>query len=166
VVFEEATAASLAGGMYHWTMICLPAGYCARMRIRLWRNTRVLGRKQRVGNAVQQAVWFGWGPCRVLAIDSASHRGSLWGERQPRHRAAGGDYFQVLALGAGRTSFRSAIVLLHGGRGFDGDCMLVNCVGRFWIFHSNIRSSLARLISRLGDWRGGADDGDFKLSTV
>src|SRR5205823_14624286 len=49
----EATAAALPGGMYHWTMICLPVGIASYV------NTFVAqyygaGRHQRIGNAVNQ----------------------------------------------------------------------------------------------------------------
>src|SRR5690348_15263597 len=56
---KEATAAALPGGMYHWTMICLPAGIASYANTFVAQYTGA-GRKRRVGNAVQQAVWFGW----------------------------------------------------------------------------------------------------------
>src|SRR5262245_65248994 len=98
---KEATAAALPGGMYHWTMVCLPLGIAS------YANTFVAqyygaGRRRRVGNAVQQAIWFGWltVPLFLLAIPLAPwlFRGTSENSSIVQQQVI---YFQVLALGAG-----------------------------------------------------------------
>jgi len=126
---KEATAAALPGGMYHWTMICLPAG------ITSYANTFVAqyygaGRKHRVGNAVQHAVWFGWAtvPLFLLAIPLAPWLFARTSDNPSVvHQEA--IYFQVLALGAGASVISGAQSCFYTGRGLTGIVMLVNCLG-------------------------------------
>lgn len=124
----EATAAALTGGMYHWTMICLPAGVASYV------NTFVAqyygaGRHRRIGNAVQQGIWFGWltVPLFLLAIPIAPWL--FQGVGSPEIRAHQVIYFQVLALGAGAVVITGAQSSFYTGRGLMTTVMLVNCFG-------------------------------------
>jgi MATE family multidrug resistance protein len=126
---KEATAAALPGGMYHWTMICLPAGIAS------YANTFVAqyygaGRKQRVGNAVQQAIWFGWltVPLFLLSIPLAPRLFAGTSDN-PSIVAQEVIYFQVLALGAGAAVITGAQSCFYTGRGLTAIVMLVNCLG-------------------------------------
>ena len=126
---KEATAAALPGGMYHWTMICLPAGIASYANTFVAQYTGA-GRKRRVGNAVQQAIWFGWMtvPLFLLAIPLAPwlFRGTSDNPEIVRQEAI---YFQVLALGAGANVITGAQSCFYTGRGLTGIVMLVNCIG-------------------------------------
>jgi MATE family multidrug resistance protein len=126
---NEATAAALPGGMYHWTMICLPAGIAS------YANTFVAqyygaGRTRRVGNAVQQAIWFGWAtvPLFLLSIPLAPwiFQGTSDNPAVVQQEVI---YFQVLALGAGAMVITGAQSCFYTGRGLTGIVMLVNCIG-------------------------------------
>jgi MATE family multidrug resistance protein len=124
---REATHAALPGGMYHWTMICLPVGIASYV------NTFVAqyygaGQRRRIGNAVQQAIWFGWlcVPLMLLSIPLApwmfagtSHSASIVQQEVV--------YFQVLALGAGAAVISGAQSSFYTGRGLTAIVMLVNC---------------------------------------
>ena len=118
---KEATAAALPAGMYHWTMICLPAGIAS------YANTFVAqyygaGRKRRVGNAVQQAIWFGWAtvPLFLLSIPLAPwlFRGTSDNPAVVQQEVI---YFQVLALGAGALVISGAQSCFYTGRGLTSD---------------------------------------------
>ena len=113
---KEATAAALPGGMYHWTMICLPAGIASYANTFVAQYTGA-GRKHRVGNAVQQAVWFGWATVPLFLLSIPLSTVDLCGdERQPRDRAAGGDLFSGAgAGGGGECHYRRPIVLFTRG---------------------------------------------------
>lgn len=126
---KEATAAALPGGMYHWSMVCLPAGIAS------YANTFVAqyfgaGRKHRVGNAVQHAVWFGWAtvPLFLLAIPLAPWLFARTSDN-PSVVQQEAIYFQVLALGAGASVISGAQSCFYTGRGLTGIVMLVNCIG-------------------------------------
>ncbi len=126
---NEATAAALPGGMYHWSMICLPVGIASYI------NTFVAqyygsGQRRRIGNAVQQAIWFGWvcTPLMLLSVPLApwllagtSHSASIVQQEVI--------YFQVLALGAGAAVISGAQSSFYTGRGLTAIVMLVNCAG-------------------------------------
>lgn len=126
---KEATAAALPGGMYHWTMICLPAGIASYANTFVAQYTGA-GRKQRVGNAVQQAIWFGWAtvPLFLLAIPLAPwiFVGTSDNPDIVRQEVI---YFQVLALGAGANVITGAQSCFYTGRGLTGIVMLVNIIG-------------------------------------
>lgn len=125
----EATAAALPGGMYHWTMICLPVGIASYV------NTFVAqyhgaGRWQRIGSAVQHGIWFGWAtvPLFLLAIPAAPwlFAGTASSPAVERLEVL---YFQVLALGAGAVVIAGAQSSFYTGRGLTGIVMFVNCAG-------------------------------------
>jgi len=126
---NEATAAALPGGMYHWTMICLPAGIASYANTFVAQYTGA-GRKHRVGNAVHQAIWFGWAtvPLFLLAIPLAPWLfvGTSDNPEIVRQEVV---YFQVLALGAGAAVITGAQSCFYTGRGLTGIVMLVNCIG-------------------------------------
>ena len=124
----EATAAALPGGMYHWTMICLPVGIAS------YANTFVAqyygaGHHRRIGNAVNQGIWLGWVtvPLFLLAIPLAPWLFSGVGNAAIQRQEA--LYFQVLALGAGAVVISGAQSSFYTGRGLTGIVMLVNCAG-------------------------------------
>ncbi len=126
---KEATAAALPAGMYHWTMICLPAGIAS------YANTFVAqyygaGRKRRVGNSVYQAIWFGWAtvPLFLLSIPLAPwlFRGTSDNPAVVQQEVI---YFQMLALGAGAMVITGAQSCFYTGRGLTAIVMLVNCIG-------------------------------------
>jgi multidrug resistance protein, MATE family len=126
---REATHAALPGGMFHWTMVCLPLGIAS------YANTFVAqyygaGRRKRVGNAVRQAIWFGWltVPLFLLAIPLAPwlFRGTSENPSIVQQQVI---YFQVLALGAGAAVISGAQSCFYTGRGLTGIVMLVNCAG-------------------------------------
>ncbi len=126
---KEATAAALPAGMYHWTMICLPAGIAS------YANTFVAqyygaGHKRRVGNAVYQAIWFGWAtvPLFLLSIPLAPWL-FLGTSDNPAIVQQEVVYFQVLALGAGAMVITGAQSCFYTGRGLTAIVMLVNCIG-------------------------------------
>lgn len=125
----EATAAALPGGMYHWTMICLPVGVASYV------NTFVAqyhgaGRPRQIGNAVQQAIWLGWVsvPIFLLSIPLAPwlFRGTAATASVEQQEVI---YFQVLALGAGAVVIAGAQSSFYTGRGLTKIVMLVNCAG-------------------------------------
>ena len=125
----EATAAALPGGMYHWTMICLPVGVASYV------NTFVAqyhgaGRPRQIGNAVQQAIWLGWVsvPVFLLSIPLAPwlFRGTAATASVEQLEII---YFQVLALGAGAVVIAGAQSSFYTGRGLTKIVMLVNCAG-------------------------------------
>jgi multidrug resistance protein, MATE family len=125
---KEATAAALPGGMYHWTMICLPVGIASYV------NTFVAqyygaGRYRRIGNAVKQGIWFGWVtvPLFLLAIPLAPWLFAGVGSPETRQEMI--IYFQVLALGAGASVITCAQSTFYTGRGLTAIVMLVNCIG-------------------------------------
>jgi multidrug resistance protein, MATE family len=125
---KEATAAALPGGMYHWTMICLPVGIASYV------NTFVAqyygaGRYRRIGNAVKQGIWFAWAtvPIFLLSIPLAPWLFSGVGSPEIRHEQT--IYFQVLALGAGAAVITGAQSSFYTGRGLTAIVMLVNCIG-------------------------------------
>jgi MATE family multidrug resistance protein len=126
---NEATAAALPGGMYHWTMTCLPAGIASYANTFVAQYTGA-GRKRRVGNAVQQAVWFGWltVPLFLFSIPLAPW---LFAGTSDNRSIVQQEviYFQVLALGAGAYVITGAQSCFYTGRGLTGIVMLVNCVG-------------------------------------
>ena len=114
---REATHAALPCGMYHWTMICLPVGIASYV------NTFVAqyygaGQRRRIGNAVQQAIWFGWlcVPLMLISIPLAPwlFAGTSGNASIVRQEVI---YFQVLALGAGAAylAMRPAPVATVGG---------------------------------------------------
>jgi MATE family multidrug resistance protein len=126
---REATHAALPGGMYHWTMICLPVGIASYV------NTFVAqyygaGQRRRTGNAVQQAIWFGWlcVPLMLLSIPIAPwlFAGTSSNASIVRQEVI---YFQVLALGAGAAVISGAQSSFYTGRGLTAVVMLVNCAG-------------------------------------
>lgn len=126
---REATAAALPGGMFHWVLICLPMGIASYV------NTFVAqyygaGRRQRIGVAVKQGIWFGWAsvPLFLLAIPAAPWVFRLVGHEAPVQRLEV-IYFQVLALGAGAGVISSAQSSFYTGRGLTGIVMLVNAGG-------------------------------------
>src|SRR5262245_3227285 len=126
---KEATAAALPGGMYHRSMVCLPLGIAS------YATTFVAqyfgaGRKHRVGNAVQHAVWFGWltVPLFLLAIPLAPWLFARTSDN-PSVVQQEAIYFQVLALGAGAAVISGAQSCFYTGRGLTGIVMLVNCIG-------------------------------------
>lgn len=125
----EATAAALPGGMFHWTMICLPVGIAS------YANTFVAqyfgaGRLRRIGVAVKQAIWFGWAsvPLFLLSIPLAPWL-FQWTGHSPQVQRLEVIYFQVLALGAGAVVITGAQSSFYTGRGLTGIVMLVNCAG-------------------------------------
>jgi MATE family multidrug resistance protein len=124
---QEATAAALPGGMYHWVLICLPTGIASYV------NTFVAqyhgaGRPARIGVAVKHGIWFGWAtvPLFLLVIPLAPWLFSLTGHTPAMQRLEV-IYFQVLALGAGAVVISNAQQSFYMGRGFTGIVMLVNC---------------------------------------
>jgi MATE family multidrug resistance protein len=126
---REATHAALPGGMYHWTMICLPLGIASYV------NTFVAqyygaGRLRRIGTAVQQGIWFGWAtvPLFLLSIPLAPwlFAGTSDNPSIVQQQVV---YFQVLALGAGAAVIAGAQSSFYTGRGLTSIVMLVNCVG-------------------------------------
>lgn len=124
----EATAAALPGGMYHWSMICLPVGIASYV------NTFVAqyfgaGRVGRIGNAVKHGIWFGWAtvPLFLLSIPLAPWLFSGVGSPEMRHYQT--VYFQALALGAGAAVITGAQSTFYTGRGLTSVVMIVNCVG-------------------------------------
>lgn len=126
---QEATAAALPGGMYHWVLICLPTGIASYV------NTFVAqyhgaGRPERIGVAVKHGIWFGWAtvPLFLLVIPLAPWLFSLTGH-PPAMQRLEGIYFQVLALGAGAVVISNAQQSFYTGRGLTGIVMLVNCGG-------------------------------------
>ncbi len=126
---QEATAAALPGGMFHWVMICLPTGIASFV------NTFVAqyhgaGRPQRIGLAVKQGIWFGWltVPLFLLAVPLAPRLFSLTGHTASMQQLEV-IYFQILALGAGAVVISNAQSSFYTGRGFTGIVMLVNCAG-------------------------------------
>lgn len=127
---KEATAAALPGGMFHWVLICLPMGIASYV------NTFVAqyygaGRRERIGRAVNQGIWFGWAsvPLFLLAIPAAPWLVGLAGYEDPEIRRLVLIYFQVLALGAGAVVISSAQSSFYTGRGLTRIVMLVNCTG-------------------------------------
>jgi MATE family multidrug resistance protein len=126
---NEATAAALPGGMYHWTMICLPAGIASYANTFVAQYTGA-GRKHRVGNAVHQAIWFGWAtvPLFLLSIPLAPWL-FIGTSDNPEIVQQEVLYFQVLALGAGAAVITGAQSCFYTGRGLTGIVMLVNCIG-------------------------------------
>jgi multidrug resistance protein, MATE family len=126
---QEATAAALPSGMYHWVLICLPVGIASYV------NTFVAqyygaGRLQRIGVAVRQGIWFGWAtvPLFLLFIPLAPWLFSWTGHTAEIQRLEV-IYFQVLALGAGAVVISNAQSSFYSGRGLTGVVMLVNCAG-------------------------------------
>lgn len=124
----EATAAALPGGMYHWTMTCLPVGIASYV------NTFVAqyygaGRHRRIGNAVNQGIWLGWTtvPLFLLSIPLAPWLFRGVGNAAVQQQEVA--YFQVLALGAGAAVISGAQSSFYTGRGLTGVVMLVNCTG-------------------------------------
>jgi MATE family multidrug resistance protein len=126
---NEATAAALPGGMYHWTMVCLPVGIASYV------NTFVAqyygaGQPRRIGVAVQQGIWFGWVcvPLMLLSIPIAPWLfvGTSDNASIIRQQVL---YFQVLALGAGASVISGAQSSFYTGRGLTRIVMLVNCTG-------------------------------------
>ena len=126
---QEATAAALPGGMYHWVLICLPAGVASYV------NTFVAqyygaGRLQRIGVAVKQGIWFGWATVPLfLIVIPASPWLFSWTGHTPEIQRLEVIYFQVLALGAGAVVISQAQSSFYTGRGLTGIVMLVNCAG-------------------------------------
>ena len=124
----ESTAAALTGGMYHWTMICLPVGIASYV------NTFVAqyygaGRHQRIGNAVKQGIWFGWVTVPLFLLSIPLAPWLFQGVGSPETRAQQTIYFQVLALGAGAAVISGAQSSFYTGRGLTKVVMLVNCFG-------------------------------------
>jgi MATE family multidrug resistance protein len=126
---SEATAAALPGGMLHWLSICLPVGIAS------YANTFVAqyfgaGRHKRIGNAVKQAIWFGWAtvPLFLLTIPLAPWLFSDTSDDAEVKRLAVW-YFQVLALGAGAVVISGAQSSFYTGRGLTGIVMFVNLAG-------------------------------------
>ncbi len=124
----EATAAALPGGMYHWTMTCLPVGIASYV------NTFVAqyygaGRHGRIGNAVNTGIWLGWvcAPLFLLSIPLAPWLFRGVGNVAVQQQEV--VYFQVLALGAGAAVISAAQSSFYTGRGLTGIVMLVNCAG-------------------------------------
>jgi MATE family multidrug resistance protein len=124
----EATAAALPGGMYHWTMTCLPVGIASYV------NTFVAqyygaGRQRRIGNAVNTGIWLGWicTPLFLFAIPLAPWLFRGVGNIAVQQQEV--VYFQVLALGAGAAVISGAQSSFYTGRGLTGIVMLVNCTG-------------------------------------
>jgi multidrug resistance protein, MATE family len=126
---QEATAAALPGGMYHWVLICLPTGIASYV------NTFVAqyfgaGRHERIGVAVKHGIWFGWAtvPLFLLVIPLSPWLFSSTGHPSEIQRLEV-IYFQVLALGAGAVVISQAQSSFYTGRGLTGIVMLVNCTG-------------------------------------
>jgi len=126
---QDATAAALPGGMFHWVLICLPTGIASFV------NTFVAqyhgaGRPRRIGVAVNQGIWFGWAtvPLFLLAIPVAPFLFRLVNHEVSVQRLEV-IYFQVLALGAGAVVISNAQSSFYTGRGLTGIVMLVNAGG-------------------------------------
>jgi MATE family multidrug resistance protein len=137
---RDSMAAALPAGMFFWTMICCPQGIAS------FTNTFVAqyygaGRKDRIGLAVKQGVWFGWitTPLFLLAIPLAPwiFHGAGATPEIIRQEAL---YFQTLTLGAGALVISAAMSSFYTGRGLTRVVMLVDVGGSLvnivldWIF--------------------------------
>ena len=126
---QEATAAALPGGMFHWLLICLPVGIASYVTTFVAQYYGA-GRHKRIGVAVKQGIWFGWlcMPLLMLAIPAAPWLFS-WTGHTSEVQSLETIYFQVLALGAGAVVISNAQSSFYTGRGLTGIVMLVNCTG-------------------------------------
>lgn len=126
---QESLPAALPGGMFYWTVLCLPQGIASFVSTFVAQYEGA-GQRRQIGRAVQHGIWFGWStvPLFLLAAVLAEGLGHLAsdhaGVAQQSVR-----YFQTLCLGGGAVVIAAAQASFFIGRGQTWVVMIVDVLG-------------------------------------
>jgi MATE family multidrug resistance protein len=127
---QESLPAALPGGMFYWTLLCLPQGIASFVSTFVAQYEGA-GQRGQIGRAVQHGIWFGWltVPMFLAAAALADGLGHSLARDHSGVAQQGVHYFQTLCLGGGAVVIVAAQASFFIGRGQTWVVMLVDVLG-------------------------------------
>jgi MATE family multidrug resistance protein len=126
---QESLPAALPGGMFYWTVLCLPQGIASFVSTFVAQYEGA-GQRSQIGRAVQHGIWFGWltVPAFWAVAALAEGLGHLASDH-PGVARQSVQYFQTLCLGGGAVVIAAAQASFFIGRGQTWVVMVVDVFG-------------------------------------
>jgi MATE family multidrug resistance protein len=126
---QESLPAALPGGMFYWTVLCLPQGIASFVSTFVAQYEGA-GQHLQIGRAVQHGIRFGWWtvPAFLGVAALAEGLGHLASDH-PGVARQSVCYFQTLCLGGGAVVIAAAQASFFIGRGQTWVVMVVDVIG-------------------------------------